>query len=412
VFLAAAVVALLGAYTGGRTELLYIGALLLALPLIAAVVVRLRLPRLAVTRTFAPSEVAAGASTTVLITVRNLAGTASAAARWSDSLPWDDSSTPEAGLPPCPVGRTLTIGYELRPPRRGMFDIGPLTVTVADALGLAWGTVALGGRQPLTVTPEVVPLPSSGLSMPAGDGEATVVQRRATGDEDDSMTREYRAGDAMRRVHWRASARHGDLMVRQEEQRSLPQARIIVDTRLAGYRDALPDADDVESPSFEWVVRMLASVSVHLRRMGFELSLDETASAQLNAESAGRRRTWGDEELLVELATLSLRDDRAAHAERHPAGPVIALLADADSHTVQWLATQRIPGELAVAFVVRRASALDAIDRSFGVSATAGAAAETLANAGWFVVPVRSDDDHASAWAAVAAETGRARAWD
>jgi uncharacterized protein (DUF58 family) len=412
VFLAASVVAILGAYTGGRITLLYVGALLAALPLIALIAVRLRIPRFAVTRSFSPSIVSAGTSTTVMLTVRNLGRTRSAAARWSDELPWSEGSTPDALLPSCPVGRSVTIGYELRPPRRGMFGIGPLTVTLADELGLAWASAKVGESHLLTVTPEVIPLTASGLSTPAGDGEAVLVQRRATGDEDDSMTREYRAGDAMRRVHWRASARHGDLMVRQEEQRSLPRARIIVDTRHAGYRDALLDVDDVESPSFEWVVRMLASVSVHLRRQGYDVTIGETASPQLQPDSTGRRKTWGDERLLIELATLSLADDRAVQTERPAVGPVIALLADAEPMTVHWLAAQRAQGELGVAFIVRRTSAIEVIDRTFRVPTDAGPAAERLVDAGWLVVTVRSDDDHLAAWQAVVVETGRSRGFD
>ena len=49
------------------------------------------------------------------------------------------------------------------------------------------------------------------------------------------MTREYRHGDPMRRVHWAATARHGSLMVRQEESVTTPEATIILDQRLSAY---------------------------------------------------------------------------------------------------------------------------------------------------------------------------------
>ncbi len=156
-----------------------------------------------------------------------------------------------------------------------------MSLTVGDAFGIAKSHADLGGTTPLIVTPEVIPLAETGLSVPAGDGESRMVQRRATGDADDSMTREYRRGDALRRVHWRATARRGDLMVRQEEQRSLPQARVIVDTLRSGYHDLDTDrrsgkAETDESASFEWVVRMLASVTVHLRRGGFQVAIEES----------------------------------------------------------------------------------------------------------------------------------------
>jgi hypothetical protein len=422
-FLGASFLCFVSAYAGGRQELLYVAVLLAALPVIAVIVVRLRRPRLSVVRSFAPHVIPAGSTATVSLVVRNLAPRKSMRARWTDTVPWRPGVTEEGDLPPLQVrgprfatrGNAVTLRYDLTPPRRGIFPIGPMNVDLGDALGLAASSLVAGEPQPVIVTPEVIALAETGLTMPAGDGEARLVQRRATGDDDDSMTREYRAGDAMRRVHWRATARHGDLMVRQEEQRSFPEARIIVDTRRAGYRDATDDDEGAESPAFEWVVRMLASVAVHLRRMGFLVTIDETALPQLDSVGQGRRRTWGDEEFLSNLAameladTLSIRRTGGAERQRGANGPVVAILGTPEPDTLEWLLRQRPPGELAVAFMVRNASALDLLDRSFGVPASAPQVAERLADAGWLVVPVRSDDDHAAAWEAVVVETGRAR---
>jgi hypothetical protein len=423
-FLGASLLGFVAAYAGGWQQLLYIAVLLGALPIIAVIVVRVRRPKLSVARSFAPHVIPAGSTATVALAVRNLAPRKSMRARWSDTVPWRPGVTEEDDLPSLQVrgprfasrGNSVTLRYELTPPRRGIFPIGPMNIDLGDGLGLAASSLLAGESQPVIVTPEVVPLAETGLSMPAGDGEARLVQRRATGDDDDSMTREYRAGDAMRRVHWRATARHGDLMVRQEEQRSFPEARIIVETRRAGYRDASTGEDDeAESPAFEWVVRMLASVAVHLRRMGFLVTIDETALPQLESVGQGRRRTWGDEEFLSNLAaieladTISVRRTGGAERQRGANGPVVALIGTPEPETLDWLLRQRPPGELAVAFMVRNTSALDMLDRSFGVPASAPQIAERLADAGWLVIPVRADDDHAAAWEAVVVETGRAR---
>lgn len=417
-FVGASLIAFFGAYAGGRQELLYVACLLLALPIISIVVVRMRRPRLAVTRVFAPHIIQAGTTSSVTLAVRNAAPARSLRSLWWDRVPWPPFFTSESELPALePRGpryrKNLTsVGYDLRPPHRGIFPIGPLHIQVVDAFGLASSSADIGEQQPIIVTPEVIPLADSGLSVPAGDGESRLVQRRATGDEDDIMTREYRDGDAMRRVHWRASARHGDLMVRQEEQRSFPEARIIVDTRRDAYHDASTDDTDIESAAFEWVVRMLASVAVHLRRTGFLVTIDETGVAQLEEIGRGRRRTWGDEEFLGQLASLALSSDPPPHRsgrERGSNGPLVALTGTPEPDMVEWMLAQRRPGELAVIFMVRNSSALDILDRSFGVPASAPVIAEKFADAGWLVVPVRSDDDHAAAWEAVVAETGRAR---
>lgn len=421
-FLFASFLCFAWAYAGGMHQLLFVATLLAALPIIAVIMVRMRRPRVSVARTFTPHVIQAGDTATVSLAVRNLAPRRSFRARWTDTVPWRPGETAEADLPALQVrgarfagrGNALVLGYELRPPRRGIYPVGPMNIEVGDPFGLASSSLVAGEPQPVTVTPQVVPLSETGLSVPAGDGEARLVQRRATGDDDDSMTREYRPGDAMRRVHWRASARHGDLMVRQEEQRSFPEGRIIVDTRREGYHDVSDDEDDAESPAFEWAVRMLASVAVHLRRMGFLVTIDETGLPQLDSVGQGRRRTWGDEEFLSSLAGISLSDTLSARRtggvgddRRTANGPVVAILGTPEPDTVDWLVRQRRPGELAVAFMVRSVSSLDLIDRSFGLPPTSPLIAERLTDAGWLVVPVRSDDDHAAAWEAVVVETGR-----
>jgi uncharacterized protein (DUF58 family) len=418
-FVGASFVLFVFAYAGGWQELLYIGVLLAALPVIAIVVVRVRRPRLDVTRSFAPHVIQAGSAASVSLVVRNLAPSRSIRARWWDAVPWRPFVTPPAELPALQArgprfagrGNSAALAYDLRPPRRGVYPVGPLSVEVSDGFGLATSTFVAGVAQPIVVTPEVIPLAESGMTVPAGDGESRLVQRRATGDEDDAMTREYRDGDAMRRVHWRATARKGDLMVRQEEQRSFPEARILIDTTRAGYRDVSDDTDDeAESEAFEWVVRMLASIAVHLRRTGFLVTVLDTGIPQFQALDRAQRRTWGDEEFLTGLASLELTD--SAPPRRVPsraAGPIIAIVGSPDPETLDWLLAQRRPGELAVAFMVRTVSSLDIINRSFGVPAGAPVIAERLTEAGWLVVPVRADDDPAAAWEVVVVETGRAR---
>ncbi len=421
VFLVASIVTTVIAYAAGLRELLYVSILLAVLPIAAFILVWRARPNLRVTRSFSPHILEAGAGATATLHVENRSYRRSARSRWRDTLPWGRGATPDADLPalmPRGVrftgrGNAATLRYELRPPRRGVFSIGPLGVDVADALGLAKSSLTTGEPQSIVVTPEVVALPASGLTGDGAEGEARLVQRRSAGDDDDTITREYRSGDAMRRVHWRATARHGDLMVRQEEQRTLPEARIIVDTRRVGYHDVSTDPfDEVESESFEWVVRMLASVTLHLRRAGFIVTVIETGAPQLAALGRKARRSWGDEEFLVSLASFDLVHDVTL---RHPAsrrvGPTIALLGSPDATTLDWLAGQARAGQTSVAYLVAGVSSVDIINRQFGVQAMGTTdAAERLAEAGWLAVPVRADDDHASAWQAVVYETGRSRA--
>ena len=418
-FLAAAVLAFGFAYGAGFAELLSVAVLLAAVPAAGLVMVWAGRPRLSVDRTFTPHILEAGKAAHVALGLRNLSTRPTRRAQWWDGLPWGTGRTDPAELPSlrprgaryATRGNAIALGYELRPPRRGIFAIGPLGVELADPFGMARSWLVAGEPQQIVVTPEVVALGDTGLSASLGDGEARLVQRKAGGDEDDTMTREYRSGDAMRRVHWRASARHGDLMVRQEEQRSLPEARVIIDTRRDSYRDAYGETadDSSESAAFEWSVRMLASVTVHLRRAGFVVSIDETAPPQLPPLSQRRQRTWNDEEFLAGLAALQLSAIATVPAgDTRSSGPVVAIIGAPDDGTLHWLARQRRAGELGIVFIVRAVSAMETLDRSFQMP-VAATVSEFLTDAGWIVVPVRDDDDHAAAWEAVVVESGRAR---
>ena len=85
------------------------------------------------------------------------------------------------------------------------------------------------------MTPAAIELPETGLAGARGHDGVTPTRARANPSDDDVMTREYRHGDPLRRVHWAATARHGSLMVRQEESVTTPEATIILDQRLSAY---------------------------------------------------------------------------------------------------------------------------------------------------------------------------------
>jgi Protein of unknown function DUF58 len=389
------------AYTIGRSELLYATGFLVLLPIIGFLIVRLRPLRLSVSRTFSPPVVTAGTPTVIELSVRNVAGFASPAALWADRIPWFPHRAGPGMLPVLAAGataattRTARLGYSLRPSLRGVYDIGPLDVSYTDPFGLAIGRLTVGGSQSLYVVPVVVPLGESVSLAVSGEGAARLIQHLATGNDDDLMTREYRTGDALRRVHWRASARHGELMVRQEEQRSYPEARIIIDTRNDGYGSAMSSFEFVDYGFgwFEWAVTMVGSLGVHLHRSGFLVQILETGARQIASLGDAGQGSGQDIEFLLSLAGVRLLDptptvgdgnvDRANSA----LGPVFAVVADPGVATLRWIMAQRRPYEPGVAFVIDSGNPR---------------VLAALEGAGWICVPVAETTDPARAWARVA----------
>jgi uncharacterized protein (DUF58 family) len=403
-FLLAGVASGVAAYVLGRSEFLFAAGFLLLLPLAGLIIVRLRPLRLSVVRTFSPAVVTAGTSTVVELAVRNVSGFASASATWTDRIPWIPHSAGPGTLPMLVPGGVATgargarLGYSLRPTLRGVYDIGPLDVDYSDPFGLATARVEVGSSQSLYVIPLVVPLGETTSISVSGEGSARLIQHMAVGNDDDLMTREYRTGDALRRVHWRASARHGELMVRQEEQRSFPEARLLIDTRMDGYGGVIAESGihDTGFTWFEWSVTMIASLGVHLHRSGFLVQVLESGPRQVASLGDTNQGSGQDVEFLLSLAGVRLSSTREFIGEeleeraQGNLGPIFAVVAEPSVETLRWILAQRRPYETGVAFV---------IDTGNPQIWTA------LVEAGWTCIPVHDTDDPALVWASVGSFT-------
>ncbi|WP_349899347.1 DUF58 domain-containing protein [Parafrigoribacterium soli] len=353
------VVLLLLGYAFARTEMLFIGWLAVALPATALLFVRLRPLRMAVARSFSSPMLVAGHAASGTIELRNQSPYAAPGARWAEALAWRPFTTPFERLPAIP-GRTpwrsepTVLHHSFTPPRRGVFDIGPLVIELSDPFGLARGEVAVGETQRVIVIPDVEVLRSSGLSVTADDGAVHAHRFRSLGGDDDAMTRNYRSGDALRRVHWRASAHRGELMVREEEQRSHAEACIVLDTVRRGYGDRkfAPEPHETQSDRFEWALRMTATLALHLEQRGFLVQLLETGPRQL--ESPERVDAFLESVAAAELSPNAAESVMGAAPPRpHVSlGVVFAIVADAEPATIELLAAQRRRFELAIALIV------------------------------------------------------------
>ncbi|MDR5699988.1 DUF58 domain-containing protein [Agromyces aerolatus] len=386
----------------------------IVLPLVALVYVAFSVPRLAVRRSFVPAVVEAGSVARVSLVVQNRARRAFDGARWSETVPPGVAGPPESVLPALgaweqtlPSGDdTARLEYRIRPGQRGVYEVGPLRVTTTDPFGLARVSRDAGTPQELVVTPQVIPLDPAVGTAAAVDGVLHGLQRRTHPNADEFIAREYRHGDPLRRVHWPATARRGELMVRDEEQRGDPEARLVLDTTLAGRADhgSVRTDEDRRHFGFELAVEIVASVGVHLIERGFRLRadrLDDPVHGALSEASVdGYRLPGGDRQLLEDLARLA--NPCVARRRRHADGapltvvatearmPGYAVLVDPDATDAQHLVALRPALSPAIAFAVP------------GVDARV---VEALEEADWQVVVVRRIADLAGVWE----ELGHAR---
>ncbi|HSR87288.1 MAG TPA: DUF58 domain-containing protein [Streptosporangiaceae bacterium] len=261
-FLAAGVAAALTGYLLGERALLCVGIALAALPLLAATAARRGQYRLSVSRIIKPPRVPAGHTATVTLRVENISRSSTGLLLAEDAVPYALGARPRYVLDKIERKGTRELTYPLRSDLRGKFEIGPLSLRVADSFGLVEISRSLSARTTFVVTPRVVPLARTVISRSwAGEGEGQARLASMAG-EDDVIPREYRDGDERRRVHWRSTARYGELMVRREEQRWRNRATVLLDGRSMAHVGTGTGA------SFELAISAAASVGVHVSQEG------------------------------------------------------------------------------------------------------------------------------------------------
>ncbi|MER1995037.1 MAG: DUF58 domain-containing protein [Arthrobacter sp.] len=282
-FVGTGVAALLGAQILGRRDLLLLGIFLVLLPVASALALRLLKPQFRVARSFSPASAETGTPVNIALAIRPVQPFGGAA-RMKEELPSRFGPSPEFRFPAARTDSSSTSRYEyrLRSARRGLYRIGPVSAGFLDPFGLAVARHIIGGTDQLIVRPVPVELPAAVLDGLRGSDGSVSTRLQGVPSEDDVTTREYRHGDPMRRVHWSATARRGELMVRQEETVATPRATLVLDQRESSYdqgflspfwAETADDAAPPSSESFEWAVSAVMSIGADLLERGFAVRL-------------------------------------------------------------------------------------------------------------------------------------------
>ncbi|WP_168916155.1 DUF58 domain-containing protein [Microcella flavibacter] len=371
------------AYGLERPELLPLAVVAAAAPIVGLIVVAASRPRLAIGRHLQPVVATVDEPVRVEVLVSGRAR----AAEWIERVPMTPGYAGPGRLAEVRPRRTRALGYRYWPERRGLASVGPLLIEDRDPFALAVRVTSTVAVTTQLVLPAVEPLPAGPVPDPSAESGPRSSRSRERAD-DDVITREYRSGDAMRRVHWRVSARQGELMVRQDEPQAGPRARLLVDDQRSSYPDHRPRREPA-SPAFEWSVRMAASAAAHLAERGYAVDLVTPSPRADDAPAAdgpvGR--------VLGELAVLELAPAAPLDAVPGTAAsvPLVAVACRPDAGTVQWMLAQRAPGSVAVALLVAPSGPV--------ADGPAGREAEdAFRRAGWLTASVEPTAPLADAW--------------
>jgi len=267
-----------GAALSGQRDVLRIAVLLLALPLVSVWLASRTHFRLGAERSVTPTHVPVGSTAQATLTVTNLAR------RRTSTLLLREQVDPHLGpsidrvLEHVEGGGSRSTTFPLEASQRGRYDVGPLSVTAVDPFGLVRLTRAFRSTQSVLVVPRVYALDGAVDADQRGRGDRAS-SALSSGGDDDIIPRDYRPGDDLRRIHWRASAHSDELLVRREEQPWTRHATITIDLAddgIGGPRSPL-----------EVALSMAASVNAHLLSRGWAVRVESLDGRCLVAQAEG-----------------------------------------------------------------------------------------------------------------------------
>jgi len=163
------------------------------------------------------------------------------------------------GLP----GRALTLGpraersWLVRAPlvRRGHFRIEPLQISTGDPFGLFEASAAVGQPVTLVVYPRLEPLPLWKLPPASIEGSRAAPERTLQTTPLATGVRPYAPGDSMNRIHWKTTARHGEIQVKEFDLEQTADAWIFLDL------DRSVQRGEGDSSTLETAVRAAAAIA-------------------------------------------------------------------------------------------------------------------------------------------------------
>jgi len=334
----------------GVVELYVVAVAAFTLVASAAVYVRITRFQLEAVRELRPQRVTAGTSSRVELAVRNTTTSRSPVLTARD--PFDGGRRwARFLLAPLAAGETARAAYRLPTDRRGIYDLGPLELELADPLRLAATSLIGAPITKLTVYPHIDEIaalsPTSGNDPMAGADHPTGLGHAG---EDFYALRDYNEGDDLRRVHWAATAKHDSLMVRQDEMPWQGRATVLLDLRRGVHSPA----------SVELAISAAASiVNASWRRRS--LVRLATTSAMNSGFGAGTAHVEAILEHLAGVSTDGSRDMLGVLAalRREGSGGALVVVTTAGATGADLEALGRLRFRFALTVVVIERSAAD-----------------------------------------------------
>ena len=255
--------------------------------------------------------------------------------------------------------RGITWKLKLIGGRRGYYPISPLKITSGDFLGLYFRSRRAGGTEHLIVYTRIFPVDTRLIPALYPMGEARAARRLFRDPTHAIGVREYFQGDGLKLIHWKATARRGDLQVKVLDATTAFNVAMVL--AVESFRDngVLAEADLPKG------ISAAGSIAAALCERGSPVGLfvntrlADTGQPAVIAPGAGRNRVT---EILEALAKVTDRSSGPTAAflggqkERLTAGTtVIFILGRLPDRFSEQLADLRAAGSRTAGAAHRRA---------------------------------------------------------
>jgi uncharacterized protein (DUF58 family) len=225
--------------------LVYAMYVLLAVLLLNRYLARVWMDHLVATRFTTESTLEIGETATVRVEVENTG---------NQSIPWLllEDVLPQQALTETPrrmkangariklarlkARAAVTLEYQVTVLMRGYYQLGPMMLETGDVFGLNRKFRVVADPHFVLVMPKVLPLQGYNLASRRPIGKVRIAHRLFEDPTRLATIRPYQEGDPLNRIHWRATARTGELHSRVYENSRVAGATFLLDFHEESYR--------------------------------------------------------------------------------------------------------------------------------------------------------------------------------
>ncbi len=151
--------------------------------------------------------------------------------------------------------------------QRGRFRLGPVTATSGDPFGLFRRRIFLAASHEVLVLPRILPITNFALFTGGLPGRGRSSRRALQTTTNATTIRDYVAGDALSRIHWRSSAHYNKLMVKEFDLDPAVDAWIVLDLHEA------VQGGQGEHSTEEYGVTLAATIATYLLRQDLSVGM-------------------------------------------------------------------------------------------------------------------------------------------